>query len=102
MSKNIADTVNYTLGFHGRQPDPVSVSIVDALEIREAQIQADLLKIAVDLGLDEDQTLDTLHQVFSHGIEEDPQEPDAATVLASITTLTRQLAERSALLTTLV
>lgn len=101
MSKNIKDTVDYTLGFHGRQPDAVTVSIVDALEIREAQIQADLLRVAVENGMDEDAAASVLHDVFTHR-EADTLAPTVENVLSAVTTLSRQLSEQTALLGTLV
>lgn len=96
----IKDTVERTLGFHGQRPDAITTSIIDALELREQSIQADLLEAATNLGMDEDEALDLLRDVFANR-DGDTEPPSFDAVLASITILTRVLAEQTALLGTL-
>jgi hypothetical protein len=90
---SIKQTVDSTLGFHGRTPDSVTASIVDALEIREAQIQADLLGLALQVGLDEDQVLSALHDVFQHA-DGDTEAPTLSVLLAQAVSTSRLLAEQ--------
>lgn len=100
MSKSIKDTVEYTLGFHGQRPDSITASIIDALEMREAQIRADLTEAAANLGLDEDATSDTLQYIFAAS-EGDTSEATFDNVLAAITSTSRVLSQQTALLATL-
>jgi hypothetical protein len=95
MSKSIRETVVATLGFHGRQPDAVTESIVDALEMREAQIRADLTEAAANQGLDEDATSDTLQHIFATS-EGDTSEATFDNVLAAIMSTSRVLSQQTA------
>lgn len=100
MSKSIRETVEYTLGFHGQKADAVTASVIDALELREAQIRADLTEAAQNLGLDEDATSDTLQYIFAT-TEGDTSEATFDNVLAAITSTSRVLSQQTALLATL-
>jgi len=101
MSKSIRDQVEQSLGFHGRQMDSVLESVVESLQMREAQIEADLLAVAITVGLDEDEVIDTLHNVFSH-TDTDTAEGSFDNILASIMSTSRLLSQQTAALADLV
>jgi len=97
----IRETVERTVGFHGRLMDPVMASVTEALEVREAQIQADLLQIALHNGMDEDEVLDILPKVFGRDAI-DVVEPSVQQRLDQLYALVRSLNERVADLADLI
>lgn len=97
---SIRETVQDRLAFHGvNGHTDVIASVVDALENREAQVQADLLRAALDMGADEDEVLALLHRTFAHEHHDEALTFDA--VLARIGILTAALAEQTNLLSDL-
>lgn len=93
----IAETVERTLGFHGKGMTDVMQSVVDALEQREAQIQADLLRFSEAAGLDEDAVLAHLHHIFQHRGGDTPT-PSLDVRMGSLLMAVRNLSEQASAL----